>query len=405
MAGLRRTLGPLGAAGIGVASMVGAGAFYVWAPGAALAGSLLWVSLILAGGIALLNAVVMAQLAIHNAVSGGAYRYAQKYINPQAGFLAGWFFLVGKSASAAAIAAIAARYLWPDNATLVAVGLIAVFAALNMSGIRTTATISILLALVVVGTLTVTLVGSAPTVTPEAYSGNPSGWGVLQAAGLVFFAFAGYARMATLGDEVKDPVRVLPRVIVITLVAVLGLYAAIAGVLLSRLGAGGLAGSEAPLVDIAPVELAPWVVGVAALASLGSLAAVLAGLSRTSMAMAQKKDLPSQLSAVWSRTSSPAVAEAVMASGAIFAVILVEPVWLIGASSSAVLSYYAIAHAAAIKQPEAERILPVLTPWLGLVGCLTLVATLPWQSVATGGIIFLVGILIWHSRKNRTLNH
>jgi basic amino acid/polyamine antiporter, APA family len=405
VAGLRRTLGPFGAAGIGVASMVGAGAFYVWAPGAALAGSLLWVSLILAGAIAVLNAVVMAQLAIHNAVSGGAYRYAQKYINPQAGFLAGWFFLVGKTASAAAIAAIAARYLWPDNSTLVAVGLIAVFAALNMSGIRTTATISILIALVVVGTLIATLVGSAPTVTPEAFSGEASGWGVLQAAGLLFFAFAGYARMATLGEEVKNPVRVLPRVIVITLVGVLVLYAAIAGVLLSSVGAEELATSEVPLADIAPAGMVPWVIGVAALASLGSLAAVLAGLSRTSMAMAQKNDLPSQLSAVWSRTSSPAVAEAVMALGAIIAVVLVEPVWLIGASSSAVLSYYAIAHAAAIKQPEAERILPVITPWLGLVGCLTLVATLPWQSVATGGVIFLVGILIWQSRKNRTLNH
>ncbi|MEL0149102.1 MAG: amino acid permease, partial [Pontimonas sp.] len=132
MGELKRTLGPVGAAGIGVASMVGAGAFYVWAPAAALAGSLLWVSLIIAGAIALLNALVVAQLALHNPVSGGAYRYGRTYINPRAGFLAGWFFLVGKTASAAAISAIAARYLWPDNPTLVAVALLAVFALANI---------------------------------------------------------------------------------------------------------------------------------------------------------------------------------------------------------------------------------------------------------------------------------
>jgi APA family basic amino acid/polyamine antiporter len=222
---------------------------------------------------------------------------------------------------------------------------------------------------------------------------------------LMFFAYAGYARMATLGEEVKNPEKVLPRVIVITLLGVLALYAAIALVTLRLVGPDRLARSEAPLVDIAPEALAPWVVGVAVLASLGSLAAILAGLSRTSMAMAQEGDLPRELGVVWKRTSSPAVAELVMALGAIVAVIVVDPVWLVGASSSAVLSYYAIAHASAIKQPESERILPVATPWVGLVGCLGLVATLPWPSLVTGGVIFLIGLLTWSVTKISTLNH
>ena len=405
MSGLRRTLGPLGAAGIGVASMVGAGAFYVWAPAASLAGSLLWVSLVLAGAIALLNALVMAQLTIHNPVSGGAYRYGQKYIGPKAGFLAGWFFLVGKTASAAAISAIAGRYLWPENLTLVAVGLLAVFALANISGLRTTASISLLIAVIVVGFLITTLVGAGADLSMLSLSGEASGWGVLPAAGLIFFAFAGYARMATLGEEVRNPVTVLPRVIVFTLLGVLALYGAIALVLVGSLGTDALALSEAPLAEIAPAALSPWVIAVAALASLGSLAAVLAGLSRTSMAMAQRGDLPSKLGVVWERTSSPAIAEITMALGAIVAVVLVDPIWLVGASSSAVLSYYAIAHGAAIKQPEAERILPAAIPWVGLVGCLSLVATLPWPSVATGGVIVVVGLVVWALKKKRTLNH
>jgi basic amino acid/polyamine antiporter, APA family len=405
VSGVKRTLGPVGAAGIGVASMVGAGAFYVWAPAAALAGSLLWVSLILAGSIALLNAVVMAQLTIHNSVSGGAYRYGQKYIGPQAGFLAGWFFLVGKSASAAAISAIAARYLWPENPSVVAVVLLAVFALANISGLRTTAAISILSAVIVVGFLITLLVGAGGAGAPFAFETGGSWQGVLPAAGLMFFAFAGYARMATLGEEVKNPVTVLPRVIVFTLLGVLALYSAIALTVLGTLGADALAQSAAPLAESAPAVLEPWVIAVATLASLGSLAAVLAGLSRTSMAMAQRGDLPQGLGVVWERTSSPARAEITMALAAIVAVLVVDPVWLVGASSSAVLSYYAIAHAAAIKQPESERILPVLTPWLGLVGCLGLVATLPWQSVATGGVIFALGLLVWALKKKPTLNH
>ena len=385
--------------------MVGAGAFYVWAPAASLAGSLLWVSLVLAGAIALLNALVMAQLTIHNPVSGGAYRYGQKYIGPKAGFLAGWFFLVGKTASAAAISAIAGRYLWPENPTLVAVGLLAVFALANISGLRTTASISLLIAVIVVGFLITTLVGAGADLSMLSLSGEASGWGVLPAAGLIFFAFAGYARMATLGEEVRNPVTVLPRVIVFTLLGVLALYGAIALVLVGSLGTDALALSEAPLAEIAPAALSPWVIAVAALASLGSLAAVLAGLSRTSMAMAQRGDLPSKLGVVWERTSSPAIAEITMALGAIVAVVLVDPIWLVGASSSAVLSYYAIAHGAAIKQPEAERILPAAIPWVGLVGCLSLVATLPWPSVATGGVIVVVGLVVCALKKKRTLNH
>jgi len=141
------------------------------------------------------------------------------------------------------------------------------------------------------------------------------------------------------------------------------------------------------------------------LASLGSLAAILAGLSRTSVAMAQQGDLPQKLGVVWKRTSSPAIAEVVMALGAIVAVVFVDPVWLVGASSSAVLSYYAIAHASAIKQPESQRILPVVTPWVGLVGCLALVATLPWPSVVTGGVIFLLGLALGGFTGKSTLNH
>lgn len=392
----------MGASAIGLSSMIGAGVFYVWVPAAQRAGSLLLLSLLIAGIIALLNAMVMAQLALQNPVSGGAYRFGQKYVSPRVGFLAGSLFLIGKTASTGAIALVAASYLAPGNAPLVAAGLVLLFAALNITGIRTTAAISMLSVVLVVGVLITTLVLAEP---PSSGLGTGLAQakpeGVLSAAGLMFFAFAGYARMATLGDEVKNPRRVLPLVILGTLIAVLVLYAAIGWTLVTNLGVGGVAASQAPLAQLAPEWFQPVVVVGAAVATLGSLAAILAGLSRTSMAMAQQGDLPSALGFVWGKTSSPVVAELVMALLATGLVLVLDPLWLVGASSGAVLSYYAIAHWSAIKQPVEQRVLPRFVPWLGALTCGVLVLNLPWQSLVLtlGSIAIVLGS--WQVRQGR----
>jgi APA family basic amino acid/polyamine antiporter len=208
--------------------------------------------------------------------------------------------------------------------------------------------------------------------------------------------------MATLGDEVKNPRRVLPAVIIGTLLAVLVLYGLIGWVVSATLGVSALASSTAPLAELAPSGLAPVVIAAAALASLGSLAAILAGLSRTSMAMAQSGDLPSRLGFVWSRTSSPVVAEVIMGVAAIIVVLLLDPLWLVGASSGAVLSYYAIAHWSATRQPVAERVLLSWLPWVGLVGCAVLVVTLPWQSVIATAVAIGVVLALWAFRARRS---
>lgn len=397
-----RRLGPLGASAIGLSSMIGAGVFYVWAPAAERAGSWLLLALVIAGTIALLNALVMVQLSLENPVSGGAYRFGQKYVSPRVGFLAGSLFLIGKTSSAGAIALVAARYLAPDHAPVVAAGLVALFVALNITGIRTTAGVSMVVVVVVLGVLVTTLGVSWPVATGQFEWVDAGGLGVLQAAGLMFFAFAGYARMATLGDEVKNPRRVLPAVIIGTLLAVLVLYGLIGWVVSATLGVSALASSTAPLAELAPSGLAPVVIAAAALASLGSLAAILAGLSRTSMAMAQSGDLPSRLGFVWSRTSSPVVAEVIMGMAAIIVVLLLDPLWLVGASSGAVLSYYAIAHWSATRQPVAERVLPSWLPWVGLVGCAVLVVTLPWQSVIATAVAIAVVLALWAFRARRS---
>lgn len=436
---LARSVGLGGAIGIGLASMIGAGAFYVWAPAAAAAGELVLLALLIAALVATLNAISSAQLAMAHPTSGGAYAFGRRYVGPWVGFSAGWLFVVGKTASAAAIASVAAAYLGAAiglddlQTRLLAAALISVFAALNMSGVRTTARVAITIVSIVLaglaawfvavavagpptigwvenlenlgglpgsgageGAVSVAIVAPdaalelAPTtVAPPAPAGLS---GILQAAALLFFAFAGYARMATLGEEVREPRRTLPHAILIALAVVLALFAAIALVLVDRLGVDALAVSTSPLADAIEPRWALPIALLAALACLGSLAGILAGLSRTSLAMARERDLPGPLARISPRTGAPVISEALIALVAIGIALLLQPAQLVAASSAAVLVYYAIAHVSALRQPAAERWQPRLVAGAGLAGCLVLVASLPAASlIGTAGIL-VVGL-------------
>ena len=386
MTELERRIGTGRAIAIGLASMVGAGVFFVWAPAAAAAGSWLLAGLAIAGVVASLNALSTAQLAMANPVSGGVYSFAGGW----SGFAAGLLFLVGKTASVAAISLVAGAYLWPEQARPVAVALLAVFAIVNMSGIRSTATVSLVIVGVVLVGLAVTLAPALPSLRPIETDAGASPLGILQSAGLLFFCFAGYARLATLGAEVVDPRRTLPRAIIAALAIALVVYGVVAVTLLSVLGPERLAESVSPLAEIGGNAIAVRV--VAGVACIGSLVGILAGLSRTTLAMARGGDLPGALGFVWSRTRAPVAAEAAVALAAIAAVLLLDPARLVGFSSCAVLVYYAIAHAAALRQPVVERWLPRWVQVVGVLGCLLLAATLRWQAVVLTSAVLVVGI-------------
>lgn len=370
--------------------MIGAGVFFVWAPAASAAGSGLFIALGLAAVVASLNALSTTQLAMSYPVSGGAYSFARATIGERTGFTAGLLFLSGKTASVGAIALIAGNYAWPDHARLVAVAVLAVFAILNMSGIRSTATVSLVIVVIVLLGLAVTLGIAVPSLEPLEWQPRGGVLGVLNAAALLFFSFAGYARMATLGEEVVDPRRTLPRAIITSLVITVVVYGLVAMTVVAGLGVAGLASSTSPLADLGAAPVLVRV--IAAVACLGSLVGILAGLSRTALAMARTGDLPWLLGFVWPRTHAPVVAEAAIALLAIAAVLLLEPGRLVGFSSTAVLSYYAIAHAAALRQPRSQRWLPRWVQVVGLVGCAVLTVTLPWQGLALCALVVAIGL-------------
>ncbi|PJJ71437.1 APA family basic amino acid/polyamine antiporter [Diaminobutyricimonas aerilata] len=388
---LVRRLGVVRATTVGLAAMVGAGVFVVWGPAADAAGSLLLVSLGIAALVAALNALSTTQLAVAHPVAGGAYAYGRAVVGPRTGFTAGWLFLWGKTASAAAIALTAGQYLWPEAARIVAVAVVVVLAIVNASGIRSTATVGAVVVSIVLVGIAAAVLAAVPRIgdAPPAEPGNALG--VLQGAALVFFAFAGYARMATLSEEVREPRRTLPRAILTAFVVAVTVYAVVAAVCLAVLGVDRLAASTSPLADAAGEGWRPVIAIVAGIACLGSLAGVLAGLSRTGLAMARDRELPGPLATIWARTGAPAVAEVTFAVLAIAGVLLLPSGMLVALSSCAVLGYYAIAHVAALRQPRPERWVPRFVPAVGLAACLLLLLSVPPLALAATALILLVG--------------
>ncbi|MCW2829889.1 MAG: transporter, partial [Aeromicrobium sp.] len=219
--------------------------------------------------------------------------------------------------------------------------------------------------------------------------------GLLEGAGLLFFAFAGYARLATLGEEVRDPERTIPRAIGIAVVLVVTLYAASAAALIHVLGHARLATSARPFVEglrAAGAEaLVPLAVVAASLAAGGALMSLMLGVSRTTLAMARDRHLPQQLARVHARRRVPHVAEltAAVVVGAL--VVLGGVTTSIAFSSFCVLLYYAIAHAAALTI-RAHRALSAVA-CAGLAGCAVLAASLPVEAIAVGSTVVAAGAL------------
>ncbi|MEV7981176.1 amino acid permease [Streptomyces sp. NPDC086519] len=403
--GLRRTLGVRDAVIVGLGSMVGAGVFSALGPAARAAGSGLLPGLAVAALVAYCNAMSSARLAARYPQSGGTYVYGRERLGAFWGYLAGWAFVVGKTASCAAMALTVGAYVWPGQAHAVAVAAVVALTAVNYGGIQKSAWLTRVIVGVVLAVLASVVVMCLTSGAADARRleiGLPSGvGGVLQAAGLLFFAFAGYARIATLGEEVRDPARTIPRAIPLALGITLMVYACVAVAAVSVLGTDGLGRAAAPLADAVRAAGAPGLVPVvrvgAAVAALGSLLALILGVSRTTLAMARDGHLPPALAAVHPRFQVPHRAE--LAVGAVVAVAAAtaDVRGAIGFSSFGVLAYYAVANASAWTLDPAPR--ARLVPVLGLLGCVILAFALPVTSVAVGSAVLAVGAVAYAVRR------
>jgi basic amino acid/polyamine antiporter, APA family len=403
---LTRKLGLWDAVTIGLGSMIGAGVFSSFAPAARAAGSGLLVGLFIAGFVAFCNATSSARLAALYPEAGGTYVYGRARLNPFWGFIAGWGFVVGKTASCAAMALTFGHYALPDHARSLAIVAVIAMTIVNYFGVKKTVALTqgiVALVLVSLGAAIAAIwmggsVDSSAMVPYEAISIR----GALQAAGFLFFAFAGYARLATLGEEVIEPQRVIPRAIPLALGIAFLVYAVVALSLLASLGPEAIATAAAPLATAVLrgsfAHFAPIVRIGATLASLGALLSLILGISRTLFAMARQGDMPSFLAKVHPRFGIPHRAELAVGGLVVAIVASFDLRAAIGFSSFTVLIYYAIANAAAWTLPSEHRRWPRAIAVLGAAGCVTLTVMLPVSSVVGGVAVLLAGAVLYGVR-------
>ena len=401
---LRRDLDLLDAIGIGLGAIVGAGIFVVTGVAAGIAGPAFLIALFIAAIAATANALSSAQLAAEYPHAGGAYEYGYRVLNPWAGFAAGWMFLASKIAAAGTVALGLAGYLetlvpgLPPR--LIAVGVIVAFTALNYLGVKRSSRANLAIVTISVGTLLLFVIAGAGSFRIENLRPfAPAGvGGVLEAAALLFFAYTGYARIATLAEEVREPRRVIPRAIVLTLGGAVLLYAGVAAVAVGAIGADAMASAAAPLHAAALAFPDPRVGVIVSLggvtAMLGVILSQLLGLSRMAFAMGRRGDLPRVLAWIHPRYEVPG--RAVLIVGALAA--LVAATGTLGAVASAasftILVYYGIANTAALCMPRRAKLYSDAVPVVGLVSCVCLALSLNLSVVITGIVILAAGLAL-----------
>lgn len=428
--GLRRDIGWFGAMMLGLGSIVGTGVFVSIAVATAAAGPAVILAIPLAALVALCNGLSSAQLAAVHPVSGGTYEYAYRRLNPLTGFTAGWMFLLAKSASAATAVKGIAVYVAnlagvtedAFRAIIAAVALAAVL-AISLAGIRRSTAVNTLMVSVTLMALAGLVLAALPVALNA--SGNLSpfwhsvtrpsqpGLGFLEAIALMFVAFTGYGRIATLAEEVRSPEKTIPLAIMATLGVTALLYCLVAWVSVSAIGAeafvAALDSQVAPLARVAAVTAAPQmmagVVAVGAItAMLGVLLNLVLGLSRVVLAMARRRDFPASLSAIHAARGVPVRATLLTAAiiGTLTLLGDIRATWSFSAFT--VLIYYAVTNLAALQLTASERRFPRGVSWLGLAACLALAFQVPvvtWMSglvaLAAGGFVF--AIAEWRRRR------
>lgn len=402
--GLQRVLGLGDAVAIGLGAVIGAGIFVVSGVAASIAGPAMLVSLLVAGIAASFNGLSSAQLAARFPNAGGTYEYGYEMLHPLAGFSAGWMYLISKLAGGGVVALGFGSYMqgffpfldlrWTSTAAL------ALLIAANIAGIKKAGRLNRLIVTITVLSLFYFILSGftafdVRNLQPFAPMGSE---GIAKASGVLFFAFTGYARIATLGEEVKDPKTTIPRAIVITLITSVILYSFVILVALGVIGAEGMSMGGTPLFSAA--ERINWpgvlpIVSIAATTSmLGVLLSQILGTSRMFFAMGRRTDLPKQLSKVSEGSRVPIYG--ILLSGLVILITiwLGELTFITQTASFTILIYYSIANLAAMRLKKEDRFLPAWIAWAGLSLCILMAFSLPLPSITAGLVLLFAGHLL-----------
>ena len=407
---LKRVIGLSGAMMMGLGSIIGTGVFVSLGIGVGIAGPSVLLAIMLAAGVAMCNGLSSAQLAANHPVSGGTYEYGHRWLNPSLGFTAGWMFLCAKSASAATAALGFAGYIAHATgmgASLpLAVGVVVLVAVIALSGIERSNRVNIVIVSIVILALMIFVGTGFSSAVKNKAAFQPLFDGgkltdLLQATALMFVAFTGYGRIATLGEEVAEPRRTIPRAVIVTLLISMALYLLVAFVGIGVNGFENLDGSLALASKSVSNAALPTVMLVGATVAMVSvLLNLVLGLSRVVLAMGRRGDLPKATARISESTSVPAVATVGVAVLIAVGVCVGDVKLTWSFSAFTVLVYYAITNLCAIRMKPGERLYPIWPAYLGLAACLTLAFFVDWEIWLTGLGLIIFG-LAWRACFNR----
>ncbi|HEU4760520.1 MAG TPA: APC family permease [Dehalococcoidia bacterium] len=311
---LRRTLGLLETTLSGVGIILGAGIYALVGEVAAKAGNTLWVSFLMAAGMAAVIGLAYAELASAYPKAGADYEYTRQALGPRAAFVVGWLIVIGNLVAGAAVALGFGGYLHTFvgvDKTFLALAVLVVATLIAFYGIREAVWTAIVLSLVEAGGLVFIIAIGVPHLGDqdllEAHRGAA---GIFSGAALVMFAFIGFEQVATLAEETVEATRIVPRALLLAIAITTTLYLLVALAAISVLGWQALGASDAPLADVAAKVLggsASDFLSVVALFSTGNTVLLLiVAASRLIYGMASTRALPRFLAWVHPRAQTPA---------------------------------------------------------------------------------------------------
>lgn len=409
-----------GAVLLGLGAIVGTGAYVSIALATEMAGSWVLFAILIAALVAACNGLSSAQLAAVHPVSGGTYEYGYQFLTPWAGFIAGWLFVAAKSASAATAALAFGLYVLPAlglplglQIPLALLVLLALMVLVN-GGMRRSNTANLVIVCSSIGALlifslyavlTADETQQANVLNYQVSIADSIGWReFLGSAALLFVAYTGYGRIATMGEEVANPRRTIPIAIAVTVVVTTLLYVLIGYALLHTSlysAPQAIDDTQLALVALADANWLRVVVLVgAAIALLGVILNLILGVSRVILAMGRRNDLPAHLAHLnAARTSAPNSVYAATGVMALLALLGdVQLAWSFSAFT--VLAYYSITNLAALKVAPAQRFVPKWVSWLGLASCVGLTFFIDGAVFAAGCAFIAVG-LAWHQLRSK----
>ena len=403
-------LGQITASGVGI--IIGAGIYVLLGAATAEAGAAVWVSFLLAGLLSALTALSYAELAAMYPNAGAEYEYTRRVAPPSVAFVIGWLMVLGLVVAAAAVAlgfGGYVAYLTGIGPRPAAFGLLAAVTLIAWRGVQQSTRLTVALSVIQVGGLVAIVTIGVPHLGDESLTAGASVTGIGSAAALVFFAFIGFDEVITLAEETNDPVRTVPKALLLSLGLSTALYVLVAVAAISVLGPHRLAASSQPLADVAAEAIGSSsgkvVAVVALIATMNTTLLAITAASRMQYGMAGTGALPAVFGRL-NRRGAPWVGLAAVAIVAGFAIALGDVAVVAGVTDFAVFVVFIAVNVTVILlrfwQPKRRRpfkiggtvarvpVTAVLA--LGTVGLF--LPSLDPTALAIGGAMTGVGLLV-----------